>query len=125
MKNKLINTSILSLFVLLLFSVSAFANKTSVKIITPQSAKAGSKITIKIEVNHKGNSAKHYTKGIIVKVNGKEYEKWEYTKNKLPKSQNFTLEFKINTESKLEIEVEGNCSKHGSKGTKKVIMNIE
>jgi desulfoferrodoxin (superoxide reductase-like protein) len=125
MKRKFINTIFLSLVLFLLFSTSSFANKTSVKIIAPEKAKAGSEITVKIEVNHKGNTTKHYSKLILVKVNGKEYKKWEYSKDKLPESQNFTLEFKIKVELKLEIEVEGKCNKHGSKGSKKAVINVE
>ncbi len=115
----------LSLLVFVLFSTSTFANKTSVKITAPKKAKAGSEVTIKIEVSHKGNSTRHYTNEVIVKVNGKEFKQWEYTKSDLPKGQKFTLEFKIKVESELEIEVEGNCNKHGSKGSEKAIIKVE
>ena len=125
MKRKLTITSILSLFVFLLFSFGAFANKTSVKVIAPEKATKGSEITIKIEVSHIGNTKGHYTDWILVKVNGEEYKKWEYSKDNLPESQNFTLEFKIKAESNLEIIVEGNCNKHGSKGEDKVSVIVE
>ena len=125
MKRKLTITSILSLFVFLLFSFGAFANKTSVKVIAPEKATKGTEITIKIEVSHIGNTKGHYTDWILVKVNGEEYKKWEYSKDNLPESQNFTLEFKIKAESNLEIIVEGNCNKHGSKGEDKVTVIVE
>lgn len=125
MKRKLARTSILSLFVFLLFSFSAFANKTSVKIIAPEKAKKGTEITIKIEVSHIGNTKGHYTDWVWVKVNGEEYKKWEYTSGDLPESQNFTLEFKIKAEKNLEIIAEGNCNKHGSKGEDKVSVIVE
>ena len=125
MKRKLTITSILSLFVFLLFSFGAFANKTSVKVIAPEKATKGSEITIKIEVSHIGNTKGHYTDWILVKVNGEEFKKWEYSKDNLPESQNFTVEFKIKAESNLEIIVEGNCNKHGSKGEDKVTVIVE
>ncbi len=122
---KRIITWILSLFVFLLFSFSAFANKTSVKVIAPEKAEKGTEITIKIEVTHMGNTKGHYTDWVYVKVNGEEYKKWEYSKENLPETQNFTLEFKIKAESNLEIVVEGNCNKHGSKGEDKVTVVVE
>ena len=125
MKRKHAITWILSLFVFLLFSVSTFANKTSVKVIAPEKAEKGTEITIKIEVTHMGNTKGHYTDWVLVKVNGEEYKKWEYSKENLPETQNFTLEFKIKAESNLEIVVEGNCNKHGSKGEDKVTVVVE
>lgn len=125
MKRKHVITCILSSFVFLLFSINAFANKTSVKIIAPEKAEKGTEITIKIEVTHIGNTTGHYTDWVWVKVNGEEYKKWEYTKDVLPENQNFTLEFKIKVESNLEIEAEGNCNRHGSKGEDKVTVIVE
>ena len=125
MKNKFTITSILSVFIFLLFSLSTFANKTSVKVIAPEKADKGSEITVKIEVNHIGNTKGHYTDWVWVKVNGEEYKRWEYSKENLPENQNFTLEFKIKAESNLEIIVEGNCNRHGSKGEDKVTVVVE
>ena len=125
MKRKRIITWILSLFVFLFFSFGAFANKTSVKIIAPEKAEKGTEITIKIEVTHMGNTKGHYTDWVYVKVNGEEYKRWEYSKENLPENQNFNLEFKIKAESNLEIIVEGNCNKHGSKGEDKVTVVVE
>ena len=125
MKRKHVITCILSSFVFLLFSVSAFANKTSVKIIAPEKAEKGTEITIKIEVTHMGNTKGHYTDWVLVKVNGEEYKKWEYTSETLPENQNFTIEFKIKAEKNLEIIAEGNCNKHGAKGEDKVTVIVE
>ncbi len=125
MKRKHVITCILSLFVFLLFSVSTFANKTTVKIIAPEKAEKGTEITIKIEVSHIGNSKGHYTDWVYVKINGEEYKRWEYSKENLPDNQNFTLEFKIKAESNLEIIAKGNCNKHGSKGEDKVTVVVE
>ena len=125
MKNKFTITSILSVFIFLLFSLSTFANKTSVKIIAPEKAEKGTEITVKIEVTHIGNTKGHYTDWVWVKVNSEEYKRWEYTSDNLPENQNFTLEFKIKAEKNLEITAEGNCNKHGSKGEDKVNIKVE
>jgi len=128
MKSKFKITSTLLVFFLFL-SFGSFANKTSVKIVAPATVDSGTEITVKIEVTHMGNTKAHYTNWVVVKVNGEEYKKWEYTKESLPDTQNFTLEFKIVAKTNLEIVVEGNCSKHGSKGedaaTVKVLQSIQ
>ncbi len=125
MKSKYKITSILTLFFIIFTSTVSFANKTSVKIVAPEKAEAGTEVIIKIEVTHIGNSKAHYSDWVVVKVNGEEFKKWEYTKNNLPKSQNFTLKFKIKVETDLEIIAEGNCNKHGSKEEDKVSIKVE
>ena len=125
MRRKLINSSILTVFIFFIFSLSAFANKTSVEIIAPEKAEKGSEITIKIDVKHVGNTKAHYTDWVVVKINGEEYKKWEYSPKELPEGQNFTLEFTIKAEANMEIIVEGNCNKHGSKGNNRAIVKVE
>jgi desulfoferrodoxin (superoxide reductase-like protein) len=125
MKQKLFSTSILTFVVFILFSFTTFANKTSVTIIAPEKAKAGTEVTVKIEVKHVGNTSKHYTDWVVVKINGEEYKKWEYSSDNLPSDQSFTLEFKVKVEKNMEISAEGDCNKHGSKGTDKVNITIE
>jgi len=125
MKRKVTFTSILTLAFILFLSVGSFANKTQVKIIAPEKATKGSEITIKIEVNHIGNTKGHYTDWVWVKVNGEELKRWEYSKTDLPEDQNFILEFKIKAESNLEIIAEGNCNRHGSKGEDKFTVIVE
>jgi len=121
MKKKLI----FSVLTLILFSFGVFANKTSVKIIAPEKAAIGTEITIKIEVTHMGNTAGHHSDWVLVKVNGTEYKKWEFTKDSLPEDENFTLEFTIKVEANMEIIAEGNCNRHGSKGENKVTVKVE
>lgn len=125
MKRKPAITSVTTLFVIFLFSVNVYANKTSVKIVAPEKAEKGSEITIKIEVSHIGNTKGHYTDWVWIKINGEEYKKWEYAPDNLPENQNFTLEIKVKAETNLEIEAEGNCNKHGSKGEDKATVLIE
>jgi desulfoferrodoxin (superoxide reductase-like protein) len=129
MKSKIRITSTITLIFFLFLSLGSFANKTSVKIVAPATVDAGTEITIKIEVTHIGNTKGHYTDWVVVKVNGEEYKKWEFTKDNLPDTQNFTLEFNVIAKTDLEIIVEGNCNKHGSKGedsaTVKVLQSIQ
>ncbi|OFX22488.1 MAG: hypothetical protein A2041_08350 [Bacteroidetes bacterium GWA2_31_9b] len=121
MKKKLL----FSFLTLILFSFGVLANKTSVKIIAPEKATIGTEITIKIEVTHMGNTAGHHTEWVWVKVNGKEYKKWVYTKESLPEDQNFTVEFTIKAEANMEIIAEGNCNRHGTKGPDTVTVKVE
>jgi desulfoferrodoxin (superoxide reductase-like protein) len=125
MKQKFLNVSILTIFVFLLFSFSALANKTTVKISAPEKAEKGTEITVKIDVKHVGNSKGHYTDWVVVKINGEEYKKWEFSPKELPSGQNFTLEFKVTADSNLEIIAEGHCNKHGSKGKDNVTIKVE
>jgi len=124
MKQKLIGTSVLTI-IFFLFSFATFANKTSVKIDAPEKAKIGTEVTIKIEVKHIGNTSKHYTDWVVVKINGEEYKKWEYTSENLPNEQNFELSFKVKVEKNMEISAEGHCNKHGSKGIDKINITAE
>lgn len=125
MKKKFASFAISLIAVFCLSVIGSFANKTSVKIIAPEKAQKGTEITIKIEVSHMGNSGGHHTDWVWVKVNGKEYKKWEYTKDKLPENQNFIIEFTIKADSNLEIIAEGHCNRHGSKGENKVTIKVE
>ncbi len=124
MKSKFRITSTLALIFFLFLSLGSFANKTSVKIVAPEKAEAGTEVTIKIEVTHIGNTKAHFSDWVVVKINGEEYKKWEYNKDNLPDSQNFTLEFKIKAETDLEIVAEGNCNKHGSKGEDSATVKV-
>ncbi|MDA3953409.1 MAG: desulfoferrodoxin family protein [Bacteroidales bacterium] len=125
MKRKFTITGIITLFAFILFSFNGYANKTSVKVIAPGKAQKGTEITIKIEVSHSGNTSGHHTDWVLVKINGEEYKKWEYPKDKLPENQNFTLEFKVKAEADFEIRAEGHCNRHGSKSEEKVTVKVE
>ncbi|PLX10570.1 MAG: hypothetical protein C0597_16505 [Marinilabiliales bacterium] len=125
MKQKFTITGIVAFLALILFSTGAFANKTSVKIVVPEKAEAGTEITIKIEVSHMGNSRGHHTDWVWLKINGKEVKKWVYTKDSLPDDANFVLEYKIKADKNLEIIAEGDCNRHGSKGEDKVTVIVE
>lgn len=125
MQQKLTFTSIFILLGLLLLSNNTFANKTTVSIEAPEKAKKGSKITITIHINHKGNSKAHYTDWVLLKINGEEVKKWIYSRSNLPEDAAFSLEYVIETDKNLEVVAEGNCNKHGSKGEDKFTIMVE
>lgn len=116
------------IFVLLtgvFLAVPVFANKTSVEISAPESAKTGSEAVIKITVSHKGNSGNHYTEWVKLNVNGKEAAKWSYSEKMLPPGETFTLEKKIKISGDTEIESQGSCNIHGSAGAKTIRIKAE
>ena len=116
---------VLSTFILVLFVTTAFANKTSVKVIAPEKVKKGTEVTVKIEVRHMGNTKGHHTDWVWLKINGKEVKRWEYTKEHLPENQDFTLEYTVKADEVLKIAAEGHCNRHGSKGEDDFTINIE
>jgi len=78
--------------------------------------KAGTEVTITINIIHNGNSKSHHTEWVYLKINGKEVQRWSYTKSELPPEGNFSVEFKFVATENLNIEAEGNCNMHGTKG---------
>jgi desulfoferrodoxin (superoxide reductase-like protein) len=101
-----------------LFLSGAMANKTSVEIKAPAEVKAGTEITIVINVMHNGNSKSHHTDWVYLKINGKEVKRWEYTKTSLAPDGNFTVEYKYTATEPLTVEAEGHCNVHGTAGAK-------
>lgn len=114
--------SVLALFCFSL--VGVLANKTTVEVKAPAEVKAGTEITITITVTHKGNSKMHHTDWVYLKINGKEVQRWNYGKESLPLTENFSIEYKYVANETLNIEVQGNCNLHGSTGLKKATVNV-
>lgn len=110
--------------ILLLVSI-AFANKTSVEVNAPEKVKKGQKVTVTINVNHKGNSKMHHTDWVTLALNGKVVQRWEYSKRALPPNENFTLEYKFVATENTSITAQGNCNIHGSKGPIMVMVAVE
>ena len=110
---------------LVLFSVNAFANKTSVTIEGPESAVKGSEVTIKINVRHDGNNFFHYTKQVYVKANGKEIARWDFSATSRPENEVFTREVKLTLTEPTEIVAEGVCNIHGSDGPAVLKIRVE
>jgi desulfoferrodoxin (superoxide reductase-like protein) len=102
----------------------AFANKTSVEVKAPADVKKGDEITIVINVSHNGNSKTHHTDWVYLKINGKEVQRWSYTKTSLPVDGQFTVEFKVVANEALYIEAQGDCNIHGSAGLKNAEVKV-
>jgi desulfoferrodoxin (superoxide reductase-like protein) len=100
----------------------AWANKTKVEIKAPAEVKAGTEITITLNVMHKGNSKSHYTDWVYLKINGNEVKRWEYNKNALPSGEVFTVEYKVMVSEDLKIEAEGHCNIHGTTGPANLVI---
>jgi len=103
-------------FVLLGSPAAGYANKSSVKIEAPQAAEKGSEIVIKIHVFHKGNNFIHYTNWVDVKINGKPFQRWEFSSSKRAESENFTREVTYKFTEPITVVAEANCNTHGSEG---------
>jgi desulfoferrodoxin (superoxide reductase-like protein) len=114
----------LSTVFLLVSGLNLMANKTSVSVKGPSTAKKGTEVTIIIDVTHKGNSKMHYTDWVTLKLNGKEIKKWEFTKEKLPEAQDFKLEYKMVLTEDGTFEAQGHCNLHGSAGAKTLSVKI-
>jgi len=115
MKNKVI-VFLGFVFVLLGSPAVCYANKSSVKIEAPQAAEKNSEIVIKIHVLHKGNNFIHYTNWVDVKINGKLFQRWEFSASKRPEDENFTREVTYKLTEPITIVAEANCNTHGSEG---------
>lgn len=117
-----------TVFVLSVLNVAA--NKTSVEVSVPDSAKAGDEITIVIHVSHSANSGLHHTDWVYLNINDVEVKRWEYSRDSLPPDADFTLEFKytvpadVDAEKGLAVEVEGDCNLHGSAGPADATITI-
>lgn len=111
--------------VLIMLPLCLVANRTSVTIVAPASADEGEEVTVKIEVSHRGNSARHHTDWVYLKINGEEVKRWEFSRTDLPEDSDFVLEYVFEITEDVELEAKGNCNLHGSTGedTKKIDLN--
>jgi desulfoferrodoxin (superoxide reductase-like protein) len=118
--------SLLFAFVLLtVFAATAFANKTAVTIVAPQSVKQGDEVVIKINVSHSANSFFHYTDWVYVQANGKEIARWEFSSGSRPESNDFSREVRYTVTETTEITAKGDCNIHGSAGEVKMVIQAE
>ncbi|MCJ7772425.1 MAG: class II SORL domain-containing protein [Desulfobacterales bacterium] len=113
------------LFFLIFFTGTAFANKTSVNIEAPDSARKGTEITIKINVTHRGNNFIHYSNWVYVKANGEEIARWNFSMGNRPEDEKFSREVKYTVTGPTEIIAEGNCNIHGSNGQAVIKINVK
>jgi len=113
------------LTVLALLSLPASANKSSVSIKAPASAKVGEEVKIQLNIFHRGNSSLHHTKKVVVLANQKEVARWEFSSSSRPESENFAREIKLKIEAETEIVAEASCNLHRSAGQVSVRIKVE
>ncbi|OGD29257.1 MAG: hypothetical protein A2Y56_10505 [Candidatus Aminicenantes bacterium RBG_13_63_10] len=114
-----------SLFLFLAFASEALANKTEASLAGPESAAAGTEVTITVNISHRGNSAFHYTDWVWVKADGVEIARWDFKSSSRPESEKFSREVKFTVNKPVEITAEGHCSIHGSKGPATLKISLE
>lgn len=105
--------------VVLLAAQSSYADKSAVTISAPETAAKGSEVVVKLTITHNGNNYFHYTNWVFLKVNGKEFSRWDFTWDHRPEEATFVREVKVPIDGPIELIAEANCNLHGSKGPAK------
>jgi desulfoferrodoxin (superoxide reductase-like protein) len=105
--------------VFLLAAQTVYANKASVTISAPETAAKGSEVLIKLTITHSADNFFHYTNWVWLKVNGKEFSRWDFTSSNRPEAAVFIREVKIPINEPIELIAEANCNIHGSAGPAK------
>jgi len=103
----------------------ALADKGSVMITAPNTAKKGEEITIEVMAMHCCNHAMHHINWVYLDINGKEVKRWEYSAKDLPPSNNFTVTYKYKVEGPTELKAEASCNLHGSAGPVTAAVQLE
>jgi desulfoferrodoxin (superoxide reductase-like protein) len=100
----------------LLAAQTGYADKSAVTISAPEAAAKGSEVVVKLTITHSANNYFHYTDWVNLKVNGKEFSRWDFTRSNRSEEATFVREVKIPVNEPLELIAEANCNIHGSKG---------
>mgnify|MGYP006296138231 CR=1 FL=1 len=111
--------------IVIMVAIPVMADKSSVEVDAPDSAKKGDVITIVVKVIHDGNNFLHHTDWVYVRVNGEQIAKWEYSWNDLPENEIFVREVTYPVNGPVNIEVKANCNLHGSKGAVTKTVKVE
>ena len=112
-------------FVLLLAAQTSYADKASVTISAPETTAKGTEVSVKLTITHSANNFFHYTNWVTLKVNGKEFSRWDFTSSKRPEEAIFIREMKIPVNEPIELIAEANCNMHGSKGPAKWKISVK
>ncbi|MBI4765055.1 MAG: hypothetical protein HY787_10670 [Deltaproteobacteria bacterium] len=65
--------------VFLLAAQTVYADQSSVAISAPETASKGSEVPVKLTITHSANNFFHYTNWVTLKVNGKEFSRWDFS----------------------------------------------
>ncbi len=110
---------------LLLNAPMVRADKSSVEIDAPNQVAKGSEVVITLNVTHSANSFFHYTDWVVVKANGEEIARWEYSAMDKPDGEIFTKKVTVTADKDLKIEAQANCNLHGSAGLSERIVFVK
>jgi desulfoferrodoxin (superoxide reductase-like protein) len=100
----------------LLAAQTSYADKSAVTISAPEAAAKGSEVVVKLTITHSTSNFFHYTDWVNLKVNGKEFSRWDFTRSNRSEEATFVREVKIPVNEPIELIAEANCNIHGSKG---------
>ena len=104
---------------------TGWADKSAVTLSAPETAAKGSEVSVKLTITHSANSYFHYTNWVTLKVNGKEFSRWDFTRDKRPEEAVFSREVKIPVNEPVELVAEANCNIHGNKGPAKWKITVK
>ncbi|MFO7987406.1 MAG: desulfoferrodoxin family protein [Desulfatiglandaceae bacterium] len=125
MKRRSVYVGLLGVVFFLLCTSVVWADKSSVEIEAPNQAAKGSEVVVKLNVSHSANNFIHYTDWVVVKANGEEIARWEYSAMGKPEGENFTREVNITVTEDTEIEAQAHCNMHGSAGVSNRIIFVK
>jgi desulfoferrodoxin (superoxide reductase-like protein) len=111
--------------IVLFYGQDVLGNKSATSIEVPENITKGSEITIRVTVTHNANNYFHYTKSLQIRINGKDFAQWDYTRANRPEGATFTKEVKYKVEGDVEIKAEASCNIHGSAGPSTVKVSVK
>lgn len=116
------------LIIVVLFLVgagSALANQSAVRMEAPVSATLGEKVKITLFVTHNANNFLHYTKMVILKINGQEITRWDFSGFNRPETAEFSRSFEyVMGSGPATLESAAFCNIHSSANTAKATITL-
>jgi desulfoferrodoxin (superoxide reductase-like protein) len=82
----------------------------------------GNEFEVTVQVFHKGNSMFHYVNQVVLYADGEEAKAWNYSWNKRPESENFSVKAKLGVTQKTVFSAMANCNLHGENKDKGNIL---
>jgi desulfoferrodoxin (superoxide reductase-like protein) len=101
---------------------TAQANKSSVAVEQPAQTGQDGKAVVKLTVSHSGNNFLHHTEWLLVRADGKEIARWDFSWKNKPEGEVFTREVTVDAGAPVSIEADASCNIHGSKGPAKITV---
>ena len=99
-----------SICLLMITAVNVYANRASVTIDVPQDVVQGTKIKIKLNIMHNGNNFMHYVNWVVLKADGKEIARWDFSAFNLPEQETFSKEVYYTITKPVEFSAEARSS---------------